>query len=173
MNGVRRFLAGGQSNAPPSQEDDREDQTVNTTAALFVRKNTNNSPSQTQTLDGNSYGSDSRVSNDSYSSSMRKSIISSMASGSAGPSSPRAPIPTVKRESVQLNTRDELLMSLLTSEAVVDSRNFEILSAEETEELKKVQTLCHHKIIYDSLILGTTTSNIPPHRPQKETNTRN
>lgn len=48
-------------------------------------------------------------------------------------------MPTVKRESVQLNTRDELLMSLLTSEAVVDSRSFEILSAEETEELKKVR----------------------------------
>lgn len=47
-------------------------------------------------------------------------------------------MPTVKRESVQLNMRDELLMSLLTSEAVVDSRSFEILSAEETEELKKV-----------------------------------
>lgn len=48
-------------------------------------------------------------------------------------------MPTVKRESVQLNTRDELLMSLLTSEAVVDSRSFEILSAEETEDLKKVR----------------------------------
>lgn len=29
-------------------------------------------------------------------------------------------------------------MSLLTSEAVVDSRDFEILSAEDIEELKKV-----------------------------------
>lgn len=43
-----------------------------------------------------------------------------------------------KRSSGPLNTRDELLMSLLTSEAVVDSRDFEILSAEDIEELKKV-----------------------------------
>ena len=142
MNGVRRFLAGVQSNTPPPEEDDREGQMVspkNTTAALFLRKNTNKLPSQAQLSDGNSYGSDSRTSNGSYSSSpMRKSTTSSVASGSAGPSSPRAPMPTVKRESVQLNMRDELLMSLLTSEAVVDSRSFEILSAEETEELKKV-----------------------------------
>ncbi|KAF7352376.1 hypothetical protein MVEN_01201700 [Mycena venus] len=38
-----------------------------------------------------------------------------------------------------LNTRDELLISLLASEAVVDSRDFEILSSEEVEELKKEQ----------------------------------
>lgn len=37
-----------------------------------------------------------------------------------------------------VNTRDDLLMSLLASEAVVDSRGFEILSAEEVEELKRV-----------------------------------
>jgi hypothetical protein len=37
-----------------------------------------------------------------------------------------------------LNTRDELLISLLASEAVVDSREFEILTAEEVEDLKKV-----------------------------------
>jgi hypothetical protein len=43
-----------------------------------------------------------------------------------------------KRTSGLLNNRDELLMSLLASEAVVDSRDFEILSAEEVEELKTV-----------------------------------
>ncbi|KAF8897864.1 Up-regulated during septation-domain-containing protein [Infundibulicybe gibba] len=38
-----------------------------------------------------------------------------------------------------LNTRDELLISLLASEAIVDSREFEILCSEEVEELKKEQ----------------------------------
>ncbi|KAJ7498464.1 Up-regulated during septation-domain-containing protein [Mycena latifolia] len=38
-----------------------------------------------------------------------------------------------------LNTRDELLISLLASEAVVDSRDFEILSSEEVDDLKKEQ----------------------------------
>lgn len=42
-----------------------------------------------------------------------------------------------KRSSV-LNTRDELLISLLASEAVVDSRDFDILTSEEVEDLKKV-----------------------------------
>lgn len=36
------------------------------------------------------------------------------------------------------NTRDVLLFSLLSSEALVDSRGYEILNAEEVEELKKV-----------------------------------
>ena len=46
-----------------------------------------------------------------------------------------------KRTSGLVNIRDELLMSLLTSEAVVDSRECEILSAEEVEELKKVRAM--------------------------------
>ncbi|KAJ7068733.1 Up-regulated during septation-domain-containing protein [Mycena amicta] len=37
------------------------------------------------------------------------------------------------------NSRDELLLSLLASEAVVDSRDFEILTSEEVEDLKKEQ----------------------------------
>jgi hypothetical protein len=39
-----------------------------------------------------------------------------------------------------MNTRDELLISLLASEAVVDSRDFEILSSEEVDDLKKVRS---------------------------------
>lgn len=34
-----------------------------------------------------------------------------------------------------------MLMSLLSSEAVVDSRDFQILSAEEVDELKRVRLL--------------------------------
>ena len=47
--------------------------------------------------------------------------------------------PDWKRSSSLLNTRDELLISLLASEAVVDSREFDILSSEEVEELKKAR----------------------------------
>ncbi|KAF8559447.1 hypothetical protein OG21DRAFT_1503350 [Imleria badia] len=69
--------------------------------------------------------------------------------GSPTPSSSRVPPPCPakpmmsessagwKHASGLVNIRDELLMSLLTSEAVVDSRECEILSAEEVEELKK------------------------------------
>lgn len=46
-----------------------------------------------------------------------------------------------KRTSTVLNTRDELLISLLASEAVVESRDFEIFSAEEVEELKKEEQI--------------------------------
>lgn len=38
-----------------------------------------------------------------------------------------------------LDTRDELLVSLMASEAVIDSREFAILGAEEVDELKKVR----------------------------------
>ena len=40
-------------------------------------------------------------------------------------------------ENVQ--TRDELLMMLLSSQAALESRNFEVLSADEVEELKTVR----------------------------------
>ena len=40
-----------------------------------------------------------------------------------------------------VDTRDELLMSLLASEAIVESHDYEILSSEEVEELKKVRDL--------------------------------
>lgn len=45
----------------------------------------------------------------------------------------------VKRSSGFTNTRDELLFSLLASDAVVDSREFLVLTSEEVEELKKVR----------------------------------
>ena len=43
-----------------------------------------------------------------------------------------------KRASGPVDTRDELLMALLASEAIVDSRDFDILHSEDVEELKKV-----------------------------------
>lgn len=44
-----------------------------------------------------------------------------------------------RRSSTMLSSKDDLLMSLLASEAIVDSRGFEVLNAEEVEELKKVR----------------------------------
>ncbi|KAF8214069.1 Up-regulated during septation-domain-containing protein [Mycena galopus ATCC 62051] len=57
----------------------------------------------------------------------------------------RVPAPPTRLSTSRIATqpafsnRDELLISLLASEAVVDSRDFEILSSEEVEELKKEQ----------------------------------
>jgi hypothetical protein len=49
--------------------------------------------------------------------------------------------PGWKRISGNLNTRDELLISLMASEAAIDSRDFEIITAEEVEDLKKVHLI--------------------------------
>jgi hypothetical protein len=63
---------------------------------------------------------------------------SASSSPTAGPSLSRQAESEGKRKSGLLNIRDELLMSLLASEAVVDSREFDILNAEEVENLKRV-----------------------------------
>ena len=63
-----------------------------------------------------------------------------------------------KRTSAPLNTRDELLMSLMASEAVVDSRDFEILTAEEVDELKKVRIRTLSSLIDVDFVKGTTSS---------------
>ena len=47
--------------------------------------------------------------------------------------------PDWKQSSTLLNTRDELLVSLLASEAMVESREYEILTSEDVEELKKAR----------------------------------
>ncbi|PKY14288.1 hypothetical protein RhiirB3_400080 [Rhizophagus irregularis] len=45
-----------------------------------------------------------------------------------------------------LDTADEMLMQILISQAVIDSKNFEILSLEEVEELKKDHSLLTNRI---------------------------
>lgn len=52
-----------------------------------------------------------------------------------------------KRSSQMLNVRDDLLLDLLASEAVVDSRGCQILSAEEVEELKKEQQVLASRLV--------------------------
>jgi Up-regulated During Septation len=56
-----------------------------------------------------------------------------------------------KNGSDPINTRDELLMMLLTSQAVLDSREFEILSAEEVDDLKKVRGLTTYYPVFPLL----------------------
>lgn len=166
MNGVRRFLGGGGGNSTPppsatpqsvsplvisgkqlqppwvdqSPTPPLENSPKNTTAALFLRKQKlpprPSSPSSDDDVRRPQSNGSTLVS-PTRSLPMRKSTTSSPG---AGPSTPRTPFNfyTSISQSGQLNTKDELLMSLLTSEAVVDSRDFEILSAEEIDELKKV-----------------------------------
>ncbi|KAL0580501.1 hypothetical protein V5O48_001488 [Marasmius crinis-equi] len=82
----------------------------------------------------------------------------------AGPSSPQRPpmsrVQTARKPIAQLNgdseaskrssgtfnIRDELLFSLLASEAVVDSKDCQILSAEEVEELKKEHHILNTRV---------------------------
>ena len=52
-----------------------------------------------------------------------------MVNGSASPSSNQGPV---------LNPKDELIIELLASEAVVDSRDYEIMGTDQLDELKKV-----------------------------------
>lgn len=79
----------------------------------------------------------------------------------AGPSSPSRPaLPNrvsqlsrksvgyePKRSSQMLNVRDDLLMDLLASEAIVDSRGYQVLGAEEVEELKKEQQVLSSRLV--------------------------
>ncbi|KAH9967089.1 Up-regulated during septation-domain-containing protein [Lactifluus volemus] len=61
--------------------------------------------------------------------------------------SPPPPPPNLQANDVQpVNTRDALLLSLLSSEAMVDSRGYEILGAEEVEELKKEHTVLSSRV---------------------------
>ncbi|KAH9943146.1 Up-regulated during septation-domain-containing protein [Epithele typhae] len=152
MNGVRRFLGGG-SATPSSQTAPLpsvsngvdESSPPKTTAALVFRKDRSRAtpPSRQSDDDGHSSFQSSRNSLESGRTSTQPS------SPIAGPSSPRAPVPirvaelarngsaTSKRTSATYSSKDDLLITLLASEALVDSRDFDILSAEEVEDLKK------------------------------------
>ena len=129
-----------------------------TTAALFFRKDRQRPPPTASTTDeGHPAGNGSFHSPHSSRGSNGFSPARSngqLSSPGAGPSSPR-PLPSRVSElsrkpvnmdprptSVVYNARDDLLISLLASEAIVDSRGCEILSAEEVEELKKVCPPC-------------------------------
>lgn len=133
---------------PPTQSPTGSFENFQTTSALSFRKEKKPTLPPDDEL-GNSSFQSSRSSN-GYPSPSRQSSMPQ--SPGAGPSSPRVPpLPTRvsqlsrkstgsewKRSSQMTNIRDDLLISLLASEAIVDSRGCDILSAEEVEELKKV-----------------------------------
>ncbi|KAI0065763.1 hypothetical protein BV25DRAFT_1821443 [Artomyces pyxidatus] len=129
MNGMRRFLGGGASTTPliiptkspsssPSPTKD-----IPTTPGLFIRKD-RKTPA-TPVAGPSSPPRKSPPDTDS-----EWTYLGSNGNGSTNGSGST-------RGSGLAHTRDALLMSLLSSEAVVDSRGYEILSAEEVEELKK------------------------------------
>lgn len=96
----------------------------------------NGTPNGTSSGYSGSYTSRSR----SYSNS------TPLSSPGAGPSSPRAngfysPNGVTLQPPTPMEAKDELLISLLSSEAVVDSRESDILTSEEVDELKRVRTL--------------------------------
>ncbi|KAJ8463044.1 hypothetical protein ONZ45_g17722 [Pleurotus djamor] len=166
MNGVRRFLGGTAvqlpqqppepespsaplivplkgpswppqpSQSPPATSSSGSPKT--STAALFLRKERNRSQA--------SIPADDLPRTPPYISS-----IPTPASSSSSP--PR--VPPQRRSTgserrtpaTELNTKDELLISLLASEAVVDSRAFDILGAEEVEELKREQQALTAKLV--------------------------
>ncbi|KZT05616.1 uncharacterized protein LAESUDRAFT_743869 [Laetiporus sulphureus 93-53] len=127
-----------------------------TTAALFLRKDRQKLPPGPPSSEGTANGSfhspnSSRQSN-GVSLARSQGPSAQAPPPVAGPSAPRplanrvsglSRIPVdrsamdSKRSTAMFTTRDELLVSLLASEAIVDSRGCEILSAEEVEELKK------------------------------------
>jgi hypothetical protein len=148
MNGVRRFLAGGglsdpqnpgppppldlgsppSSAAPLTSASSDASSSISalsilkspqpTTAALFLKKKDKPRPPP---------ANNNSVDEGRGFRTRPNTIDSSLAGGSRG-SGP-----------VQRSTRDELLLSLLASEAVVESRDFTILNSEEVDELKKVR----------------------------------
>lgn len=159
MNGFRRILGGGSQTPPrsaasppptmplavsgkpswpPDQSQSFESSSKTTiTQGLFLRKQKPTPVSPTSDARPPSNGS-------SVTSPARKSSMSSPVAGPSSPGAFSASLPT--SQNGQLNMRDELLISLLTSEAVVDSRDCEILGAEEIEELKKVRLQWHYYI---------------------------
>lgn len=166
MNGVRRFLGASpaqQENplppvppptvpkAGPSWPPASPSSLSTATSALFLRKD-KQKPPRSDSNDG--IGSSSTI--HSVQSSLGNASEASEAMSSPtrpGPnSSPGRAIarksvtPDSRRSSSLLNTRDELLMSLLASEAVVDSREFDILSSEQVDDLKKVTLIIHRTI---------------------------
>lgn len=133
-----------------------------TTAALFLRKDRQKPlPSASEDTQGiaSFHSPQSSRESNGVGSPARSQASVQMSSPVAGPSSPR-PLPSrvselsrklverpgvttldLKRNSEMGSTRDDLLIDLLASEAIVDSRGCEILTSEEVEELKKVRTL--------------------------------
>ncbi|OCH95907.1 hypothetical protein OBBRIDRAFT_444192 [Obba rivulosa] len=151
-----------------------------TTAALFFRKDrqrpppSHNSSVSAGTSPEDETGNTS-VSSQPLSTPPRDSGVGSprsqtFSSPVAGPSSPRVLVPQrvselarkqpgseSRRASGIYNTKDDLLLGLLASEAVVDSRGCEILNSEEVEELKKEHQVLSARLVAMSKKLSLET----------------
>ncbi|KDQ29687.1 hypothetical protein PLEOSDRAFT_1093099 [Pleurotus ostreatus PC15] len=164
MNGVRRFL-GGTAVQLPQQPPEQEVPTApliiplkgpswppqagpqsppatslsgspkTSSAALFLRKERNRSQASIPSEDL------------PRTPPLAGSSIPTSSSPSRVPPQRRSTASEIKQSPPVLNTRDELLISLLASEAVVDSRGFNILGGEEVEELKK-----EHQVLSSRLV---------------------
>ncbi|KZT71513.1 hypothetical protein DAEQUDRAFT_665939 [Daedalea quercina L-15889] len=126
-----------------------------TTAALFFRKDRQRPLPTASTTDegvvgnGSFHSPQSSRGSNGISPARSNGSFGLLSSPGAGPSSPRLlpsrvseltrkPVAVEARPTlVVYNAKDDLLISLLASEAIVDSRGCEILSAEEVDELKK------------------------------------
>ncbi|PPQ80493.1 hypothetical protein CVT26_004272 [Gymnopilus dilepis] len=88
--------------------------------------------------------------------SSRKSVASPTSTATSTSNS-NANLNRLSASAGPLNTRDELLISLMASEAVIDCREFEILGAEEVEELKKEHQVLssRHTALHKKLSLET------------------
>ena len=153
MNGVRRFLTGNATSPDPPQS---------TSVASISPLSLSNKPpwpptdndqainvlteSPVSTTNPLSLKRDrSRLQDDDQpwpSSSRADSVQTTLSSRKATRIPPPNAIPlTVDHRNGEnaYSTRDELLLSLLASEAVVECQGHEILSSEQVEELKKVR----------------------------------
>lgn len=160
MNGVRRLLGGGgqrsQSPTTPTRTSLEQYPSPPPTTTPLVIPSSKPSwpPSPLSQGHGTPKSSMDSTRSENFTSSYSKGLPSSPPTNAvAGPSSPIRPLPSRvaqlaqkslppldqnwKRSSI-VDTRDELIMSLLASEAILDSKDFPVLTAEEVEELKKV-----------------------------------
>ncbi|KAH9959819.1 Up-regulated during septation-domain-containing protein [Russula dissimulans] len=149
MNGVRRFLSNATSEPPP-------------TPAIKDRTSTPSRPSSpTKELPPHSATKGLFIRKD-------RKPLPPVSGPSSTPSSPttstppprRKPPPSERDETSppshdhangngvrRASTRDALLLSLLSSEAMVDSRDYVILSTEEVEELNKEHTVLSSRVV--------------------------
>ncbi|KAF9814377.1 hypothetical protein IEO21_05111 [Rhodonia placenta] len=149
-----------------------------TTAALFLRKDRQKPlPSASEDTQGiaSFHSPQSSRESNGVGSPARSQASVQMSSPVAGPSSPR-PLPSrvselsrklverpgvttldLKRNSEMGSTRDDLLIDLLASEAIVDSRGCEILTSEEVEELKKEHQVLSSRLVAASKKLALET----------------
>ncbi|EJU06500.1 hypothetical protein DACRYDRAFT_113194 [Dacryopinax primogenitus] len=98
-------------------------------------------PNASPTRNAFMYDSPSALSSPARSAaSAPRASVSSPSEGRTGPE-PYTPEWRLKHSSTLLDTSDDMLLSLLASQAVVDARDFQMLSMDEVEDLKREHAL--------------------------------